>query len=167
MKRPRHNPVAADIVASALQDFMWAQTDTFNVMREQCESPIEELFLGGLMAASLRHGDCMEFCEGGLLAGAAPTRPSCYQQVRMGDYRVDFFIIKPGPRGVTNIVVECDGHEFHAATKEQMTRDRKRDRYFTSSGYVVLRFTGSEIFADPYKCGYEVVKMAVLTDARE
>ena len=164
MKPRRPNPVAREIVASALQDFMWAQTDTFNAMREQCESPIEELFLGGLMAASLRHGDCIEFSEGGLLAGAVPLRPTCYQQVRMGDYRVDFFIIKPSPKGVTNIVVECDGHEFHAVSKEQMARDRKRDRYFTSAGYVVLRFTGSEIFADPYHCGYEVVKMAVLSE---
>ena len=167
MARHRHCPVAADIVASALQDFVWAQTDTFNAMREQCESPIEELFLGGLMAASLRNGDCIEFSEGGLLGGAPPTRPTCYQQVRMGDYRVDFFIIKPGPKGATNIVVECDGHEFHALTKEQQTNDRKRDRYFTSSGYIVLRFTGSEIFADPYRCGYEVLKMAVLTAGRE
>lgn len=161
MPRRRPAPQARAIVADALQDLVWSHTDTFEIMRAQCESPIEELFLSGLMAASFRHGDAMEFCEGGLLDGRAPVRPSCFQQVRLGDYRVDFYIIKPVPGGIANIIVECDGHEYHTS-KEHVARDRKRDRYFTAAGYVVLRFTGSEIFTDPYKCGYEVLKMAVL-----
>lgn len=161
MSRRCPTPQAREIIAQALQDLVWSHTDTFEMMRGECESPIEELFLAGLMAASFRNGDAIEFCEGGLLGGRPPIRPSCFQQVRLGDYRVDFYIIKPIPGGVTNIIVECDGHAFHTS-KSDVAKDRRRDRYFSAAGYVVLRFTGSEIFADPYKCGYEVVKMAVL-----
>lgn len=78
----------------------------------------------------------------------------------INNYRVDFLIVYhfPGWQGLVNvspydikIVVECDGYEFHERTKEQATRDKQRDRDLTSLGYVVLRYTGSEInFAKAY-----------------
>jgi very-short-patch-repair endonuclease len=46
-----------------------------------------------------------------------------------------------------NIVVEIDGHEFHERTKEQAKRDRMRDRLMLMDGYMVLRYTGSEIYS--------------------
>lgn len=153
---------AARIVAAALDELVGAHTSTFELMSEKCGSPIEELLLAGLMAASFRNGDVLEFREGGLLDGPEPSRPTCYQQVRIANYRVDFFIIKPTMDGIVYIVVECDGHEFHERTADQASNDRQRDRFFTSKGYAVLRFTGSEIHADPFKCGYEVIRMAVM-----
>jgi hypothetical protein len=48
--------------------------------------------------------------------------------------------------------VEIDGHEWHEKTKEQAGKDKKRERDLLSEGYKVIRFTGSEIFHDPYKC---------------
>lgn len=153
---------ATRIVASALEELTAAHTTTFKLMIEKCGSPIEELFLAGLMAASFRNGDILEFREGGLLDGPEPTRPTCYQQVRIANYRVDFFIIRPTITGFVYIVVECDGHEFHERTAEQASNDRQRDRFFTSKGYAVLRFTGTEIHNDPFKCGYEVIRMAVI-----
>ena len=46
------------------------------------------------------------------------------------------------------LIVECDGHDFHEKTKEQAKKDKQRDRYLITSGFYVLRFTGSEIWND-------------------
>jgi hypothetical protein len=54
------------------------------------------------------------------------------------------------------LIVECDGHDFHERTKEQARRDRSRDRYMTSLGFRVLRFTGSEIHRDAEACAQEI-----------
>jgi len=59
------------------------------------------------------------------------------------------------------IAVECDGHDFHEKTKEQAKKDRQRERALTSAGYTVVRFTGSEIYKDPYKCAEELCDMAI------
>ena len=61
--------------------------------------------------------------------------------------RVD--LLAWSPFGVLpRIVVECDGFEYHK-NKEQFINDRKRDRLLKSHGYDVVRFSGSEIYADP------------------
>lgn len=61
------------------------------------------------------------------------------------------------------MVIECDGHEFHERTKEQARRDRERDRFLQSIGYLVFRYTGAEIWADVFERADEAVK--VLYDA--
>ena len=45
------------------------------------------------------------------------------------------------------IAIECDGHEYHSS-KDQITRDNMRARKLTKAGWSVLRFSGSEIYAD-------------------
>ena len=42
-------------------------------------------------------------------------------------------------------------------TKEQAARDKKRDRFFQGLGFKVLRFTGSEIWADAHACVEEII----------
>lgn len=74
------------------------------------------------------------------------------QQVPIGKYRADFLVLRDG----REVVVEADGHGFHERTKEQAAHDRKRDRWMTAQGYRVLRFTGSEIWADVLACVQEV-----------
>jgi very-short-patch-repair endonuclease len=56
------------------------------------------------------------------------------------------------------LVVECDGHQFHEKTKEQVSRDKKRDRDLQTAGYKVFRFSGSEISNDPIACAYDVLR---------
>lgn len=73
-------------------------------------------------------------------------------QVKLGPYRVDFLINAYGQ----NVVIECDGHDFHDRTKEQATRDRQRDRMLLSCGCHTVRFTGSEIYANATGCAFEV-----------
>lgn len=60
--------------------------------------------------------------------------------------RVDFAVFIPGlTTAVPLIVLECDGHNFHERTKEQASKDRKRDRTLLSYDIPVFRFTGTDI----------------------
>jgi very-short-patch-repair endonuclease len=54
------------------------------------------------------------------------------------------------------LVIECDGNDFHEKTKEQVKKDKQRDRELTNLGYKILRFSGSEIFNNPTACAEEV-----------
>lgn len=76
-------------------------------------------------------------------------------QHKIGDYRVDFMLRSEWLD--LSIVIECDGHDFHEKTKEQAARDKKRDRYLQSMGFKVFRFSGSEIWKDPFTCAQEIV----------
>lgn len=105
----------------------------YKSMLEKCQSPIEQQ----MMASFISHG----------MASAI------HQQVPIGTYRVDFTLMSAG----AFIVVECDGHEFHEKTKEQVERDNKRDRYLQQEGWRVFRFSGSEIHNDADKCVDEVL----------
>lgn len=73
-------------------------------------------------------------------------------QVAIGPYRADILIEQDDRK----LVVECDGSEFHAITKEQVERDKRRDRYCVARGIYVMRFTGSEITRDPRGCAAEI-----------
>jgi very-short-patch-repair endonuclease len=41
------------------------------------------------------------------------------------------------------LVVECDGHDFHEKTKQQVTKDNRRERELQIAGWHVFRFSGS------------------------
>lgn len=93
-------------------------------------------------------------------------------QVKVDSYRVDFAISASG--GVNcglesgapisggyyektcHYFIECDGHDFHEKTKEQVARDKKRDRKIQLTGIPILRFSGSEIFKRPKACINEI-----------
>ena len=59
------------------------------------------------------------------------------------------------------MAIEIDGHEFHK-TKEQRTKDTKRERYLQSKGWQVVRFTGTEIFENVYGCVEEVKNLVAV-----
>lgn len=58
------------------------------------------------------------------------------------------------------LIIECDGHDFHDRTKEQASKDRRRDRTAALAGIDVFRFTGSDIWRDPWGCATQIVKWA-------
>lgn len=70
-------------------------------------------------------------------------------QVSVGIYFADFVLFSNIES--VDFVVEIDGHEAHK-TKEQRFNDYRRERFLQKEGYIVIRFTGSEVFVDPYKC---------------
>lgn len=83
-------------------------------------------------------------------------------QYPIGPYRADFVLRTTGAR----VAVECDGHQFHERTKQQAQRDKERDRFFLNEGWPVLRFTGSEIWADPVKQGDDVASYLMAAEYR-
>jgi very-short-patch-repair endonuclease len=92
-------------------------------------------------------------------------------QAKIGEYSVDFLLSWKSreivPRSETrldlkevsiNVVVECDGHEFHEKTKQQASADKKRDRMLQKLGYKVFRYSGSDVFSNPEICANEVIQ---------
>lgn len=136
----------------------------FESDREICESPIEVLLLAGLYTRAV--GGIVELTFMGRRVPDKEVKfqggALVYQQAEVGKYRADFLIADCSwpaeEKGTQWIVVECDGHDFHERTKEQAKRDKQRDRFFQSEGYKVLRFTGSEIWADPEECASEITE---------
>ena len=151
-------------MASAAHDDLLAVT----------ESPIEALFLSTMLARGWRemvgHG-----C--GVIADHAAERLDvdvgtgpmlwnndssliCVPQMAVAlnsGRRVDFAFLSPPEEEVAvRIAVELDGHDFHEKTKEQASRDKKRDRDFVLAGWTVLRFSGSDIYRSAHDALREV-----------
>lgn len=106
-------------------------------------SPMESLFWAGLSIAADFRGK--------------PVSHIYYEfQAQRGPYRLDFlFDINES----NWLAVEVDGHDWHERTKEQAARDKRRDRYMVEHGIRVVRFTGSEVYANPVECGAEVLRI--------
>jgi len=88
-------------------------------------------------------------------------------QAQLDGWRVDFlvhaydFARHGGRKGWKPLIVECDGHDFHERTKQQAERDRSRDRAFQLRDFGVMRFTGAEIYRDPWACADQITDWAV------
>jgi len=80
---------------------------------------------------------------------------SIQAQVPIGIYVADFVLFN---EECVPAVVEIDGHEWHK-TKEQRFADYKKERFFMSQGYVVIRFMGSEVFVNPISCAAETLRL--------
>lgn len=112
----------------------------FQANLEKCESPIERRLYAALCGISYS-----------MYSTIRPVR----LQVAVGKYRADFMI-----EGRKTIAIECDGHDYHERTKDQARRDKARDRFFASKGVTVVRFTGSEIWANPVRCAEQAFHVA-------
>ncbi len=87
-----------------------------------------------------------------------------WPQAPVENRRVDFLIYsqdwEAAPGVLRKLIVECDGHDFHERTKEQVARDRAKDRRAVMSGIDCFRFTGSEIWRDPWECAQQILEWA-------
>lgn len=92
-----------------------------------------------------------------------PIEVLIQEPVLRGRYRVDLMLC---PAHGPSVIIECDGHDFHERTKAQARRDRKRERRLIAAGYTVVRFTGSEIWAQPFTCALEALEIANRAEAR-
>lgn len=125
-----------------------------------CESPIEKRMLEALLECGFgtSHGPA-----GSVAFHPAGVTLTAQRAVTAGgkSYRLDFAAEGATTNGgPVRIAIECDGHDFHERTKEQARHDRSRDRALTLAGWTVLRFTGSEIHADPIKCASDIIVAA-------
>jgi very-short-patch-repair endonuclease len=160
--------VASEVYKRATSDYL-----THLPYRSVGATPIEKLFAYALEAY-------VEFCENWSLSNQhvlfchnaddfvqAATDERAFgdiyveQQVDLGGWRVDFIVHRynyfSNPPGWLNLVVECDGHDFHERTKEQAARDRARDRAAVINRIAVMRFTGSELWNNPLGCAKQVI----------
>lgn len=121
-----------------------------------CESPIEIMLGAALLFKQKFDGD-----SGEPLSLASydefPAWPAesflLVPQFKFGEYRIDW-ALRDGP---FLTFIECDGHDFHERTKNQAARDKQRDRNIQAAGHPILRFTGSEIYKDPFHCAGQIL----------
>lgn len=59
-------------------------------------------------------------------------------QVPCGKYRIDLVILG-------KIALECDGKQWHSSP-QQKAHDKRKDAFLRENGYIVLRFTGRDIY---------------------
>ena len=144
---------------------------TINNSLNDCESPIEQMLLIGIVNLIVHGITGIEIVSDDVSYEdykiGSPDELVIYPQAKVGEYRVDFRVKyieyqglhkTTGGHYVKELIIECDGHEFHERTKEQAQKDKKRDRDLSALGYTVLRFTGSEIWVDPFKCAEEILQ---------
>lgn len=60
-----------------------------------------------------------------------------------------------------NLIIECDGYNFHQKTKEQVDYDNKREYDLKMQGYEILRFSGRQIYNNPMECAEETLKFII------
>lgn len=122
-----------------------------------CESPIEvAFFVATTLLGQFNYGQIAIIGQHGGEVNASLYPHFEYfiwPQFNWRKYRIDFLFGEYSTReDRLKIAIECDGHDFHERTKEQAERDRSRDREMQTSGLTVLRFTGREIYRDPFAC---------------
>lgn len=150
-----------------------------------CDSPIEQMFLLGIVqhwfgTCPIREGEDLGFRSnlvnfisleyvGDISVEIYPQR-----EIEVGEeiFRVDFLFEITGNRFFPTddgclrvnrkslrLIVEIDGHNFHERTKIQARRDKSRDRLLHKHGYMVIRYTGSEVFQDVYRVVRELAEL--------
>lgn len=79
-------------------------------------------------------------------------------------YYLDFAFIASEVEGMVSIdnpsfklAIECDGHDFHEKTKEQVAHDNEREYDLKMQGFDVLRFSGSQIYNHPFRCASQTL----------
>jgi very-short-patch-repair endonuclease len=121
-----------------------------------CESPIEQLLAINLERINLLGiGNVNPFVD--VIAIEKQQEIKISKKVT---YRVDFLItVDYKNQGMKGFVIECDGHEFHQKTKEQVEKDNQRTRDLQMKGLEVIRFSGTEIWHRAYRCACEIRKL--------
>ena len=121
---------------------------------QDCESPIEQLLSMAIYKIGLRH---MKMFNPDIDVVEVIKQSKIYGT----NYRVDFFIpvwYEKANR-VKAFAVECDGHEFHEKTKEQVIKGNERDRELQALGIMVLHFSGSEIVKNANRCAGKILEI--------
>lgn len=129
-------------------------------MANNAESPIEQILQFALFQTMYLYpgfdGAPLEFLFNHTLDGFSKA------------YRPDIFFDSDeqpcGDFGDYKLAIECDGHEFHEKTKEQVEYRNERDLELKKHGIDVLHFSGSQIYNNPFKCALQIVELIVSKD---
>ena len=160
------------LIETGRSGFEWSCGKVVEKFAPFCESQIEVMLLGAL---HIHAGFCQLYMadreqlvkvtqEKEIDRSFFDVAPLIVQpQYVWRNFRIDFRIsvMCEGMVEPFQFFVECDGHEFHERTKEQAERDRSRDREIQSANIPILRFTGSEIYRNPFVCVDEILKFGL------
>jgi very-short-patch-repair endonuclease len=158
--------------ASAILDnHLIEQVAGWQEFLKQCESPVEEQFAAEL----IRFYGLDQHCIGNRLYSTFCSREEFMEsmldlfyiiveaQHKVDEYKTDFLIYLTRDIGYWHkqpmwfkTIIEIDGHDFHERTKKQVSRDKQRERHLVKRGYRVLRFSGSDVYNDSFKCVEEI-----------
>lgn len=121
-----------------------------------CESPIEQLL-------ALEMADLKSYLYSSESIKILNYDNQVYIKCGNKKYRVDFlmeiaFKYNNQYDDILKLVIECDGHDFHEKSKEQVIQDNERDRDLQEEGYEILHFSGSEIYNDSLSCCAKILK---------
>lgn len=124
------------------------------------ESPIEKMFLMEFNLIKLIKPDKLppeSYFE--LIPQAQIVKGSHKYRV---DFKIDVDLLDrvgmPESPTETIIFIELDGHDFHEKTKQQATNDKIRERALSDKCDALLRYTGSEVYQNPYQIVSDVLK---------
>lgn len=117
-----------------------------------CKSPIEKLFAlacSRLVQVDNWSGRLSRMSGANHHSFMTPKYiASLHPQFKIGKFFVDFLLFCND----CEIIVECDGYEFHRATQNQTTKEYEREHQLIAHNRTILRFTGSQIYANPFHC---------------
>lgn len=129
-------------------------------------SPIEVGMMYGLVALSTGN-PAFRFADFNYFPSETEFRVTIHVQHPVGKYRTDFALHLAAECGGKFLsewfAVECDGYQFHHQTREQVTRDKAREREITAAGFKVLRFSGTELHRDLPSAIAEIMLLMVNT----
>lgn len=121
------------------------------IMCEDIISPIEQIFITAFDLYLLTKNKEQIF-----LFSQAPIKLENKKYIVDFLFEEDEFVNKFNTN--KKIIIECDGHEFHQKTKEQVQHDNEREYDLKMAGYEVIRFSGSQIYNTPLKCAEDTYK---------
>lgn len=130
-----------------IQNFIMEWGDDYN----SCKSPIEKIFfLSFNLVKTIRDNELPENYV------ALSAYPQYEIETNDKKFIVDFDVILECQDYYKELIVECDGHDFHEKTKKQVIHDNEREYAIKMSGYDILRFSGSQIYNNPFKVANDV-----------
>ena len=95
----------------------------------------------------------------------------CGTHKYIADFVIDFSrkdsegsFLYPKLKGL-KYVIELDGIKYHS-NKNQVNHDYEREQLLQMAGYKVVRFTGSQIYNEPYSCIHKLL-LIIFNDMRE
>lgn len=142
-------------IGKALQDGP-IQTDRMKRLQAlcaACESPIEKDMAQALLdnTALTASGQPTIWTANAIVEGEG--RLMIKTQHQIDRFRPDFALLMSGGR---QVLIECDGIEWHDRTNQQFISERQRERDLLIHGWPTMRFTGKEIMRDPAACAADV-----------
>jgi hypothetical protein len=126
----------------------------------QCESPMEKLF----------------YIEWVYQTDDRDSYDNIYvmPQFKIDNYRVDFLIYTntdkywmskefsyPQYNKKNSLIIEIDSYLWHGSTPEQFAKEKERERYLQKNGWIMHRYSGSEIYKNVEKCVEEELEYIV------